>query len=145
MCSEPDLLVSLLLTCDQLILSNAMDDDDLNRLLVLLDRETFDEDKNTHLPPGLLHVDLPERVKTPVVLIFSHICDIVLRCRLVTVARSIRIDSSCFMFSFAEKFIQDAIATERRIAQELAARGHSFEQLAFRTDVHRQLRSFVTP
>ena len=109
--------MSLLRTCDHLIMMQAMDDDDMARLLVIIDRDTFETEKNSHLPPGLVHVSLPERVMAPIVHVFSHICDSILRARLITVA------------SFADGFIKQAIADEKEIARALAAQNINFDQL----------------
>jgi hypothetical protein len=126
--SEPDLLVSLLLTCDRLIMMHAMGDEDMSRLLVIIDRDTFETERNSHLPPGLVHIKLPERVKAPIVDIFSHICDSVLRARLITVA------------GFADRFIKHAVQEEKHVAKLLAAQNVIFEHGSFRTDNHRQLK-----
>ena len=69
---DTEVVVSLLDICARLIALQEMKDADVHKLLCILDNKAFDGE-NLSRPPGLLHLELPETVKPPIVKILNHL------------------------------------------------------------------------
>ncbi|BFZ07812.1 hypothetical protein BsWGS_10847 [Bradybaena similaris] len=84
--SNTNLFVPLLKVCDNLLVMGLLDDDDLHRLLCLIEPSVFDDMAAKHpAAKGLLKMQLEEAVKLEVCRILQHLCDIQMRHRVESI------------------------------------------------------------
>uniref|UniRef100_T1J5U5 B30.2/SPRY domain-containing protein n=1 Tax=Strigamia maritima TaxID=126957 RepID=T1J5U5_STRMM len=86
--SNENLFVPLIKTVDKLFLIGLIDDTDLEKLLILIDPETWNDAYNpeaTNNSKGLLQMHLDEGVKLQMCYLLHHLCDLQLRHRLESI------------------------------------------------------------
>ena len=82
--SNENLFVPLIKLADKLLLIGCIDDQDLERILILVDPETFDPDYDFNADPkmkGLIQMTLDEGVKLQMSYLLHHLMDLQLRHR----------------------------------------------------------------
>ncbi|XP_071161899.1 ryanodine receptor-like [Mytilus edulis] len=91
--SNANLFVPLLKVCDKLLVMGRFSDGDLLKLLILINPQVFDDNKESGSRVGLLHMKLEDAVKLEVCHILQHLCDIQLRHRVESIT------------AFSDKFV----------------------------------------
>ncbi|XP_070577063.1 ryanodine receptor 2-like isoform X7 [Ptychodera flava] len=81
------LFVPLLKLCDKLLVMGIFDDEDLKKLLMLIDPTTFDDSyiKGVSSNIGLLQMQLDEQIKLQMCYLLQHLCDQQLRHRVESI------------------------------------------------------------
>ena len=103
--SNENLFVPLIKLADKLLLIGCIDDQDLERILILIDPETFDPDYDFESIPrmkGLIQMSLDEGVQLQMTLILHHLMDLQLRHRVEAI------------IAFSSTYVKDLQADQLR-------------------------------
>ncbi|KAK3094056.1 hypothetical protein FSP39_023525 [Pinctada imbricata] len=130
--SNANLFVPLLKVIDNMLMMGKLTDDDLSRLLILVDPEAFDD----HYTPGcgktgILSMKLDEPVKLQMCLILQHLCDVQLRHRVESIV------------AFSDEFDQKRRYTEIK-QSDLPSAVTAKLTREFRCPPHEQMKNLLS-
>ncbi|KAH9493479.1 Ryanodine receptor 2 [Dermatophagoides farinae] len=138
--SNENLFVPLIKLADKLLLIGCIDDMDLERILILIDPETFDPDYDFNANPrmkGLIQMSLDEGVQLQMTYILHHLMDLQLRHRVEAIV--------AFSSSYVKDLQTDQLRRYIEIKQEdMPAAVAAKKTREFRCTPQEQMRTILS-